>query len=75
MRGAYFAVDFLTSTAKSLLDGGLEKGSYIDAAGKDVVIVGSGDTGNDCVGTAIRHGCRAAARAVDKYLMGYSSLT
>lgn len=57
--GAYFAVDFLASTTKSLLDSGLTKGSYIDAAGKDVVIVGGGDTGNDCVGTAIRHGCRS----------------
>lgn len=57
--GAYFAVDFLASTTRSLLDGGLAKGTYIDAAGKDVVIVGGGDTGNDCVGTAIRHGCRS----------------
>lgn len=60
--GIYFAVDFLTSTTKSLLDNGLEKGSYIDAAGKDVVIVGGGDTGNDCVGTAIRHGCRSVTQ-------------
>ena len=60
--GIYFAVDFLASTTKALLDNGLEKGSYIDAAGKDVIIVGGGDTGNDCVGTAIRHGCRSVTQ-------------
>ena len=57
--GAYFAVDFLASTTKSLLDSGLADGTYISARGRDVVIVGGGDTGNDCVGTAIRHGCRS----------------
>ena len=59
VNGAYYAVDFLTSTTKSLLNSGLAKGTYIDAEGKDVVIVGGGDTGNDCVGTAIRHGCKS----------------
>ena len=62
VKGIYFAVDFLTSTTKALLDSGLEKGSYIDAAGKDVIIVGGGDTGNDCVGAAIRHGCRSVVQ-------------
>ena len=59
VNGVYYAVDFLTSTTKSLLDNGLAKGTYIDAEGKDVVIVGGGDTGNDCVGTSIRHGCKS----------------
>ena len=54
--GAYFAVDYLTAATKALLDGG----PCIDAAGRDVVIVGGGDTGNDCVGAAIRQGCRSA---------------
>ncbi len=62
IQGVYFAVDFLTSTTKSLLDNGLAKGAYIDAEGRDVVIVGGGDTGNDCVGTAIRHGCRSVVQ-------------
>ena len=57
--GVYYAVDFLIFTTKSLLDSQLAKGSYIDAEGKDVVIVGGGDTGNDCVGTSIRHGCKS----------------
>jgi len=59
VKGVHFAVDFLTSTTKSLLSSGLSDGTFISARGKDVVIVGGGDTGNDCVGTSIRHGCRS----------------
>lgn len=60
VEGIYFAVDFLKSTTKSLLsDAPLAKGSFVSAAGKKVVVVGGGDTGNDCVGTAIRHGCKS----------------
>lgn len=55
--GIYFAVDFLTATTKSLLDSNLEDGNYINAQGKNVIVIGGGDTGNDCVGTCIRHGC------------------
>ena len=55
-KGIYFAVDFLTSTTKSLLDNGLKEGTYISAKGKNVMVIGGGDTGNDCVGTSIRHG-------------------
>ena len=62
VKGIHFAVDFLTSTTKSLLDTGLAKGTYLDAADKDVIIVGGGDTGNDCVGTSIRHGCRSVTQ-------------
>ena len=57
--GIYFAVDFLTSTTKSLLDNDLKEGTFISAKGKDVVVIGGGDTGNDCVGTAIRHGAKS----------------
>ena len=60
--GVHFAVDFLTSTTKSLLDNGLKEGTYISAKGKHVVIVGGGDTGNDCVGTSIRHGCASVVQ-------------
>ena len=60
--GIYFAVDFLRATTKSLLDSGLKDNSYISAKGKKVVIIGGGDTGNDCVGTAIRHGCAAVTQ-------------
>lgn len=55
--GIYLAVDFLASTTKALLDNTYEKGNYISAKDKHVVVVGGGDTGNDCVATAIRHGC------------------
>lgn len=58
-KGIYFAVDFLTSTTKSLLDHGLKEGTYISAKDKDVIVIGGGDTGNDCVGTCIRHGCKS----------------
>ena len=56
-KGVYYAVDFLKSTTKSLLDNNLKEGTFISAKDKHVVIVGGGDTGNDCVGTCIRHGC------------------
>lgn len=57
--GIYFAVDFLTSTTKSLLDFGLQDGKYISAKNKNVIVIGGGDTGDDCVGTCIRHGCKS----------------
>ena len=57
--GVYFAVDFLRSTTKALLDNGLQEGTYISAKGKNVLIVGGGDTGNDCVGTCVRHGAKS----------------
>ncbi len=57
--GIYYAVDFLTSTTKSLLDHQLKEGTFISAKDKNVVVVGGGDTGNDCVGTCIRHGCKS----------------
>lgn len=64
-KGIYFAVDFLKANTKSLLDSGLSDGCYIDAKGKNVVIIGGGDTGNDCVGTVIRHGCKSVTQIDD----------
>jgi glutamate synthase (NADPH/NADH) small chain len=60
--GIYFAVDFLKATTKSLLDSNLEDGRYISAKGKKVIVIGGGDTGNDCVGTCIRHGCQSVTQ-------------
>src|SRR5699024_6621493 len=60
--GVWFAVDFLGATTRSLLDAGLADGTYPSARDRDVVIVGGGDTGNDCVGTCIRHGCRSVTQ-------------
>ncbi len=61
-KGIYFAVDFLKASTKSLLDSGLEDGKYVNTKGKNVVIIGGGDTGNDCVGTAMRHGCKSVTQ-------------
>ena len=57
--GIYFAVDFLTRNTKSLLDSGFEDKKYVETKGKNVVIIGGGDTGNDCLGTSIRHGAKS----------------
>ena len=59
--GIYFAVDFLKSTTKALWshDMQLKDGTYISAKGKNVIVIGGGDTGNDCVGTSIRHGAKS----------------
>jgi glutamate synthase (NADPH/NADH) small chain len=54
LQGIHFAMDFLTANMKALLDG---SGDFISAKDKDVVIIGGGDTGTDCVGTSLRHGC------------------
>ncbi len=55
-RGIYFAVDFLKATTKSLLDSNFEDKKFISAKGKHVIVIGGGDTGNDCCGTSIRLG-------------------
>ena len=60
--GIYFAVDFLKATTKSLLDSDLTDGKFISAKDKNVVIIGGGDTGNDCVGTSVRHGCKSVTQ-------------
>ena len=55
--GVHFAVDYLTSVTRSLLDSQFADGKAIDAKGKNVLVIGGGDTGNDCQGTALRQGC------------------
>ena len=62
--GIYFAVDFLKSTTKALWanDMKLKDGTYISAKGKRVIVIGGGDTGNDCVGTSIRHGAKSVTQ-------------
>ena len=60
--GIYFAVDFLSRNTKSLLDSDFKDGNYVSAKGKNVIIIGGGDTGNDCVGTSIRHGCASVTQ-------------
>ena len=57
LNGIHPAMDFLTANTKSLLDSNLEDGNYISAKDKKVIVIGGGDTGTDCIGTSIRHGC------------------
>ncbi|ERN14138.1 hypothetical protein AMTRI_Chr01g134120 [Amborella trichopoda] len=57
LSGVHFAMEFLHANTKSLLDSNLQDGQYISAKGKKVVVIGGGDTGTDCIGTSIRHGC------------------
>lgn len=59
LKGVHFAVDFLKANTKSLLDSNLEDGGFISAKGKNVIIIGGGDTGTDCVATSLRHGCES----------------
>jgi glutamate synthase (NADPH/NADH) small chain len=58
LKGIHFAMEFLHTNTKSLLDknGGPD---FISAKDKDVIVIGGGDTGTDCVGTSLRHGCRS----------------
>jgi len=58
LKGVHFAMEFLHANTKALLDG-QRNGNYISAQGKDVIVIGGGDTGTDCVGTSMRHGCKS----------------
>ena len=59
LSGIHFAMDFLRANTKSLLDSKHADGNYISAKDKDVIVIGGGDTGTDCIGTSLRHGCRS----------------
>ncbi|MEJ7618554.1 MAG: glutamate synthase subunit beta [Pyrinomonadaceae bacterium] len=59
LKGIHFAMDFLRGNTKSLLDEDYSGAHYISAEGQDVIVIGGGDTGTDCVGTSIRHKCRS----------------
>lgn len=60
--GVYFAMEYLSGVTRSYLDSDFRDGNYISAEGKDVVIIGGGDTGNDCVATAVRQGCSSVCQ-------------
>ncbi|MBQ6675169.1 MAG: glutamate synthase subunit beta [Ruminococcus sp.] len=57
-KGIYFAVDFLKAVTKTLLDSKPCEG-FVDTKGKNVIVIGGGDTGNDCVGTCVRQGAKS----------------
>ena len=59
LKGVHFAMEFLTANTKSLLDSALGDGKYISARDKNVIVIGGGDTGCDCIGTSMRHGCKS----------------
>jgi len=59
LKGIHFAMDFLTANTRAVLNEGAE---YISAQGKDVIIIGGGDTGTDCVATSLRHGCNSVTQ-------------
>ena len=58
LKGVHFAMEFLTHNTRSLLDQH-KNGNFISAEGKDTMVIGGGDTGTDCVGTAMRHRCKS----------------
>ncbi len=62
LQGIHYAVEFLGVNTKSLLNSNHTDRRFISAAGKDVLVIGGGDTGTDCVGTALRHGCRSVVQ-------------
>ncbi|QQR81511.1 MAG: glutamate synthase subunit beta [Deltaproteobacteria bacterium] len=59
LKGIHFAMEFLQANTKSLLDSELKDGKAISAQDKHVIVIGGGDTGTDCVGTSLRHGCKS----------------
>ncbi len=59
LKGIHFAMEFLTANTKSLLDARLADGKFISAKDKNVIVIGGGDTGTDCIGTSMRHGCKS----------------
>ncbi|KAI5818945.1 putative glutamate synthase Glt1 [Pyronema omphalodes] len=59
LNGIDYAMTYLHSNTKGLLDSNLEDGKYISAKDKHVIVIGGGDTGNDCIGTAVRHGAKS----------------
>lgn len=62
LKGVHFAMDYLTPNTKSLLNSDLEDGRYISAKDRNVIVIGGGDTGADCVATALRHECKSVVQ-------------
>ncbi|MCM2532993.1 glutamate synthase small subunit [Neobacillus pocheonensis] len=61
-KGIHFAMEYLTKSTKSYLDSQFDDGQFIDTEGKDVIVIGGGDTGADCVATALRQNCRSVVQ-------------
>ena len=59
LQGIHFAMEFLLKNTKSLLDSEHANREFIDVKDKNVIVIGGGDTGTDCIATSIRHGCKS----------------
>jgi NAD(P)H-dependent glutamate synthase small subunit len=59
LKGVHMAMEFLKANTKSLLDSNLADNNYISAKDKNVIVIGGGDTGTDCIGTSLRHGAKS----------------
>jgi glutamate synthase (NADPH) small chain len=59
LNGIHLAMEFLLKNTKSLLDSELSDREFIDVKDKNVIVIGGGDTGTDCIGTSLRHGCKS----------------
>ncbi|MCU0503347.1 MAG: glutamate synthase subunit beta [Anaerolineae bacterium] len=62
LSGIHFAVDFLSSDTRSMLDDDIRDAGWVSARHKDVIVIGGGDTGTDCVATSLRHGCNSVVQ-------------
>ena len=62
LNGIHFAMEYLLKNTKSLLDSQHSDGEYLDVKGKNVIVIGGGDTGTDCIATSIRQGCRSVTQ-------------
>ncbi len=69
LRGIFYAMDFLTKNTKSLLDSTFADNKFIDVRGKNVIVIGGGDTGTDCVASSLRHNCQSVTQfeIIDKF--------
>nr|WP_144926789.1 glutamate synthase subunit beta [Paenibacillus bovis] len=59
LQGIHFAMDYLHANTKSLLDSNLQDGNFISTEGKNVIVIGGGDTATDCISTAVRQNCKS----------------
>ena len=62
LKGVHYAMEFLTANTKSLLDSTFSDRKFIDVRDKNVIVIGGGDTGTDCIASSLRHECRSVTQ-------------
>ena len=62
LKGVYFALEMLAQQNRVLAGIEIKKEDLVNAKGKDVLVIGGGDTGSDCIGTAHRQGCKSVTQ-------------